>query len=239
VRDAYGAVVAEDGAPLAAFVADAVRPEVDDGGRLRARALLELQRASLRTFTSCAWFFDEVDRLEVRQVLRYAARAIELSGRAARLTPDVVGWLGAATSGAPGAPTAADVFVREAIPHHEAAWRVAAGAMAVAAHAASASPAASPHTRVGAYDVETAPRHLDEGGGWQVQVQHRRTGAVTTLAGTLRGAPPALVAVLAPVGAPLGAEREVPLHDFPEALARQLLAPHTLDDEALLAPVAG
>jgi hypothetical protein len=111
--------------------------------------------------------------------------------------------------------------------------------MAVAAHAASASPAASPHTRVGAYDVETAPRHLDEGGGWQVQVQHRRTGAVTTLAGTLRGAPPALVAVLAPVGAPLGAEREVPLHDFPEALARQLLAPHTLDDEALLAPVAG
>jgi hypothetical protein len=47
------------------------------------------------------------------------------------------------------------------------------------------------------------------------------------------------VAVLAPVGAPLGAEREVPLHDFPEALARQLLAPHALDDEALLGPVAG
>jgi hypothetical protein len=31
----------------------------------------------------------------------------------------------------------------------------------------------------------------------------------------------------------------VPLHDFPEALARQLLAPHALDDEALLGPVAG
>ena len=239
VRDAYGAVVAEDGAPLAAFVADAVRPEVDAGGRLRARALLELQRASLRTFTSCAWFFDEVDRLEVRQVLRYAARAIELSGRAARLTPEVVRWLGTATSGAPGAPTAADVFVREAIPHHEAAWRVAAGAMAMAARSASGAPDAPPRTRVGAYDVETVPRHVNGGDGWQVTVQHRRTGAVTTLAGTLRGAPPSLVAVLAPVGAPLGAEREVPLHDFPEALARQLLAPHALDDEALLGPVAG
>ena len=30
-------------------------------------------------FTSCGWFFDDPSGLETRQVLRYAARAIELA----------------------------------------------------------------------------------------------------------------------------------------------------------------
>jgi hypothetical protein len=233
VRDRYGAVVAEDGAALAAFVDEAVRPEADRGGRERARALLELQRAVLRTFTSCAWFFDEVDRLEVRQVLRYAARAIELSGRAGRLASEVVTWLAAASSGAPGAPSAADVFVREALPHHEPAWRVGAGAMALAAAQAAVPP------RMGAFDVQVEGQPGGEGGRWRVVVRHRRTGAASVLVGTVRGAPPTLVATVAPEGAPLGAEREVPLHDFPEPVARQLLEGHALDDDALLAPVSG
>jgi hypothetical protein len=111
--------------------------------------------------------------------------------------------------------------------------------MAVAALAATGAAEAPAHCRVGAYDVDTVPHPIGGGPGWRATVRHRRTGAVSTMDGTIRGAPPALVAVLAPVGAPLGAEREVPLHDFPEALARQLLAPHALDDEALLAPVIG
>ncbi|MBU6365965.1 MAG: DUF3536 domain-containing protein [Gemmatimonadetes bacterium] len=238
VRDAYGAVVAEDGEALAAFVEAAVRPEVDRAGRARARVLLELQRATLRTFTSCAWFFDDVDRLEVRQVLRYAARAIELSGRAGRLASELVTWLANASSGAPGAPSAADVFVREALPHHEPAWRVAAGAMALAAAGASVP------GRSGAFDVvverrSAQPGNHAQGAPWRVTVRHRRTGVESVLVGSVRGAPPALHATVAPEGAPLGAEREVPLHDFPEAIARQLLEGHLLDDDALLAPVSG
>jgi len=41
--------------------------------------LLELQRHRLLMFTSCGWFFDEISGLEGTQILRYAARAVELA----------------------------------------------------------------------------------------------------------------------------------------------------------------
>lgn len=41
--------------------------------------LLEMQRHTLLMFTSCGWFFEELSRPEGVQILRYAARAIELA----------------------------------------------------------------------------------------------------------------------------------------------------------------
>ena len=38
---------------------------------------------ALRLFTSCAWFFDDIEGIEATQVLRYAARAIDLMGHEA------------------------------------------------------------------------------------------------------------------------------------------------------------
>ncbi|MBQ7197530.1 MAG: DUF3536 domain-containing protein [Synergistaceae bacterium] len=52
---------------------------VDDVERIRALALLEMERNSLLMFTSCGWFFDEISRIEPVQIMRYAARAIELA----------------------------------------------------------------------------------------------------------------------------------------------------------------
>src|SRR5256886_9625846 len=46
----------------------------------RARELLEMERNALRMFTSCGWFFDDIAGIETIQILRYAARAIELAG---------------------------------------------------------------------------------------------------------------------------------------------------------------
>ncbi|MBC8048122.1 MAG: DUF3536 domain-containing protein, partial [Fimbriimonadaceae bacterium] len=40
-------------------------------------ALFEMQKFSLLMFTSCAWFFDDVSRIETKQVLQYAERTIE------------------------------------------------------------------------------------------------------------------------------------------------------------------
>ena len=40
---------------------------------------LEMQRCALLMFTSCAWFFDDVSRIEPRQVLAYAARGLQLA----------------------------------------------------------------------------------------------------------------------------------------------------------------
>lgn len=47
--------------------------------RVDALRLLEMQRHTLLMFTSCGWFFEELSRPEGVQILRYAARAIELA----------------------------------------------------------------------------------------------------------------------------------------------------------------
>jgi alpha-amylase/alpha-mannosidase (GH57 family) len=47
--------------------------------RRRAIQLLEVQRHALLMYTSCGWFFEELSRPEPMQVLRYAARAIQLA----------------------------------------------------------------------------------------------------------------------------------------------------------------
>jgi alpha-amylase/alpha-mannosidase (GH57 family) len=44
-----------------------------------ALRLLEMQRYALLMYTSCGWFFEEISRPEGTQILRYAARAIELA----------------------------------------------------------------------------------------------------------------------------------------------------------------
>ncbi|MBE9060451.1 DUF3536 domain-containing protein [cf. Phormidesmis sp. LEGE 11477] len=47
--------------------------------RVEALRLLEMQRHTMLMYTSCGWFFDEISRPEGTQILRYAARAIELA----------------------------------------------------------------------------------------------------------------------------------------------------------------
>ncbi len=41
--------------------------------------LLEIQRNAMLMYTSCGWFFDEISGLETTQVMRYAARVIQLA----------------------------------------------------------------------------------------------------------------------------------------------------------------
>jgi alpha-amylase/alpha-mannosidase (GH57 family) len=51
----------------------------EPSARTEALTLLELQRNSLFMFTSCGWFFEELSGLEGVQILRYAARALQLA----------------------------------------------------------------------------------------------------------------------------------------------------------------
>lgn len=54
------------------------RHAVDGAERVRVFQLLEMQRSALLMFTSCGWFFSDLAGLETIQVLRYAARVIDL-----------------------------------------------------------------------------------------------------------------------------------------------------------------
>jgi len=49
----------------------------DEKGRVIK--MLEMQRHAMLMFTSCGWFFDEISGIESVQVLRYAARALQLA----------------------------------------------------------------------------------------------------------------------------------------------------------------
>lgn len=45
---------------------------------MRALTYLEIQRMLLLMYTSCGWFFNDISGIETIQILRYAARAIEM-----------------------------------------------------------------------------------------------------------------------------------------------------------------
>lgn len=51
--------------------------------QIDALRLLEMQRHALLMYTSCGWFFEELSRPEGVQILRYAARALELAAEVA------------------------------------------------------------------------------------------------------------------------------------------------------------
>ena len=68
--------------------------------KIDALRLLEMERHSLLMYTSCGWFFEEISRPEGVQILRYAARAMELAGAVAgiHLKQKFLGYLSTAPS---------------------------------------------------------------------------------------------------------------------------------------------
>ena len=169
-RDAYGEVVALDGAALDAFARDHVVLASDV---VRARELLELERATLRMFTSCAWFFDDVAGLEPRQVLRYAARAMELARDDGTLRAGLLSRLALARSNDAAEGNGADVYRRYAAPARPVELRVAAGWAASRALETEVAADAAP-----CFDVRED--------GDRLVLTHRRTGATTGIECTVR-----------------------------------------------------
>jgi alpha-amylase/alpha-mannosidase (GH57 family) len=110
VRDNYGDVMAASEAQALAFVAASITRR-NDGARVeRAAELLAMEEAALSMFTSCAWFFDDIARIETIQVLKYAAFAIELSGDGVRLETGLLERIGDVESNDPAEGTARDIW---------------------------------------------------------------------------------------------------------------------------------
>ncbi|MCS6885169.1 MAG: DUF3536 domain-containing protein [Acidobacteriota bacterium] len=62
-----------------AFLARNCKRKLNEEEVSRALLLMEMQRNCLLMYTSCAWFFSEISGIETVQVLRYAARSIQLA----------------------------------------------------------------------------------------------------------------------------------------------------------------
>ncbi len=130
-RDAYGAVAGRSDLMVdVAFLEAHRRREWKGAEILRAFALLEMERDALRMFTSCAWFFDDIGGLEPRQVLRYAQRALHLSGERHLHEEALLAILEDGHSNDRTVGTGADVY-RSILPRFPAAFRAAAAARAL------------------------------------------------------------------------------------------------------------
>ena len=79
VRNEYINVV-NDRSPenVEQFISQTAGRPLDEANRITFLKLLEMQRNAMLMYTSCGWFFDHVTGIETVQVIKYAARAIQL-----------------------------------------------------------------------------------------------------------------------------------------------------------------
>lgn len=214
VRDRYGHVVAQDGEALTVFATRELRDPSNVEHVVRAQELLELERAVLRTFTSCAWFFDDVARIETRQVLRYAARAIELSGNVTELQAELLNGLAQAMSNVQEQGSAAELYMREALPAYAPSMRAAASAAALRSIGTTVS-------RIASFDIQ-----FESGRDWNapvVCVTHRRAGTRDKYSVMLSGDGADLQMTVASLLVPFSAPTVLEISDLPEHEARLLL----------------
>ncbi|MGQ0569960.1 MAG: DUF3536 domain-containing protein [Armatimonadota bacterium] len=127
-RDAYIDVVLDrtNDAVTRLLAVQALRPgEPDD--RCAGLRLLEMQRHAMLMFSSDGWFFDEISRLETVQVLRHAARVMQLAAQFDReLEAPFLDRLRAAESNLPTFGDGAAVYSRLVRPAVVDARRVTA-----------------------------------------------------------------------------------------------------------------
>ncbi len=139
--------------------------------RVDALRLLEMQRHALLMYTSCGWFFEELSRPEGVQILRYAARALELAGDVTgiRLEKAFVRRLGAA-------PSNVEMFKNGAEVYRQLVTSAQISLEQVAAHYAISS-LFTTHSREQRVYCYTA---------YQSDYQLQRMGAITLAVGRLQ-----------------------------------------------------
>ncbi|MDZ7970533.1 MAG: DUF3536 domain-containing protein [Nostoc sp. DedSLP03] len=134
-RDEYIQVIRDRSATnVNRFLARHQTHKLTAAEQVDALRLLEMQRHALLMFTSCGWFFEEISRPEGTQILRYAARALELAGEVAgvQLEKGFVKHLGLA-------PSNVDQFKHGAEIYRQLVLTAQLGFKQVAAHYAITS----------------------------------------------------------------------------------------------------
>jgi len=61
------------------FQEEFLMPDLTDEDKVKAMELLEIQRHAMLMYTSCGWFFSEISGIETVQIMKYAARVMQLA----------------------------------------------------------------------------------------------------------------------------------------------------------------
>lgn len=141
---AYGEVLARgntpehqgDPAAREAFAATHLIPGITGRQADAAWKLLAMQEAGLASFASCAWFFDEISRIEPVNAMTFALRAMDLCTATGGpdLLPHFAEHLARAASNKPEEGTGAEILSRVVLPRRgtdaslvlQALWRLRA-----------------------------------------------------------------------------------------------------------------
>ena len=88
--------------------------DLSDSEKVSAMELLEIQRQALLMYTSCGWFFSEISGIETVQIMKYAARAMQLNSHFSDkdLEEKFLAILSEAKSNIPEHGTGKDIFQR-------------------------------------------------------------------------------------------------------------------------------
>ncbi len=110
--------------PQDAFAAARFKPGLGAEETGKAWKLLSMQQWALASMASCAWFFDEISRIEPVNAMTFALRAMDL-GRATGMAPlerSFTAILAKAVSNIPQMGTGKDIFEDKVTPRRET-WR--------------------------------------------------------------------------------------------------------------------
>lgn len=61
------------------FFDSQLKPNLESQDKINALKLMEIQRQAMLMYTSCGWFFSEISGIETTQIMKYAARALQLA----------------------------------------------------------------------------------------------------------------------------------------------------------------
>ncbi len=113
-RNDYISVLLDPPGARTAFLAKHAVRQLDEAAQTRVFDLLEMQRSALLMFTSCGWFFSDLAGIETIQVLRYAARVLDLQNQLGFDVPrkQFLELLANAKSNRPEKCTGAEIFTR-------------------------------------------------------------------------------------------------------------------------------
>ena len=89
-------------------------PDLDAEQKVRAMELLEIQRQAMLMYTSCGWFFSEISGIVTVQIMKYAARVMQLAKSFTKkdYEPKFLEILAEAQSNLPEFGTGKDVYER-------------------------------------------------------------------------------------------------------------------------------